>query len=364
MVKAHKLAALALTGLILTRPVMAQTDKLTQINALPLSEMCSQNGALAKKFGATDLPPSSTMNRGVANDPLEARFAPFDSIGFSTTKYSNKMYEVVFESRFDDEKSADIAIKAIAARYTASGWTPVIGRELTDAELGQDDIVAILGPGSIDLYLNAADAKTGSGVRVTLQPLAGGVVLSCQNGALMAEQLAEALGEYPADLPRPVAPISKAITPPAPVNCNDAESSKQAIAAFKNSDWMPNPKGAEEQDYQERLAAWKSSKLLASGKVDRESLAERQLELMAASGAIDSLNKTTDDISKLLPEIERLEKLDKAGDTVGLCQGIEKFKAKLEGFANIAGASNQTQWAAVHKFLDTEAMRLGVNFPQ
>jgi hypothetical protein len=351
MGKTRTFVVLALSALFLTRPVMAQTDKLAQINALPLSEICSQEGALGKKFGVTDLPPSTNLNRGVANAPLEPRFAPFDSIGFSTTRYSNKMYEVVFESRFDDEKSTENAMKAIAARFVANGWKAVkVDYETFD----------------INLSLNAENAALGSGFAVILQPLNGGVMLTCEDNALADESYAEAQGEYPAYLPRPTPPVSKQ-EPAAiatPLNCDDPASSKIAIDAFKNGEWMPNPKITREEDYQERLAAWKTSKLVASGKVDREFLVERQMQLLASNGAIDALNKNVDDFSKLLPDIEKLEKLDKAGDTVGLCRGIKIFKAQLDSFANTAGTSNQGQWGAFHKFLDTEAMRLGVTYPE
>jgi hypothetical protein len=333
-----------------SNPAFAQTDLTAQINALPLSEMCSKTGAMGQKFGATDLTPSTMLSRGAANLPLELRFAPFDKYGLSTTKYSNKMYEAVFNSIIDQELTED-SLKAIAARFVASGWTPVKTEDQTF---------------DIELNLNPENEPDGYGIRVTLQPLEGGVMLTCQNVALLEEHYAEATGGYPANLPRPAPPISRQETAAiaVPVSCDDPASSKQAIDAFKNGEWMASHTVTAEEDYQERLAAWKSSKLVASGKVERTALAERQLQLLASNGAIDALNKNVDDFSKLLPEIEKLEKLEKSGDTVALCRGIERLKSQLTGFATNASANNKDPWAATHKFLDAEAMRLGVTFPQ
>jgi hypothetical protein len=331
--------------------------------------MCSKDGALGQKFGSASLPSSTALSRGTANKPLDPRFAPFALYGFSTSKYSNKMYEAVFEGDFGTEAKAATAIRNIAAQYTILGWTPVFGRELTDAEIdqGAGDLAIIPAAGSVDIYQNAADAKTGVGVRISLQPMgkANGVTLSCQDAAMFDVQIAEATGGYPADMPRPTPSLSPAVVRATdPVNCDDAQSSKRAIDAFKNGDWMADQQVSADEEYQERLAAWKSTRLVESGKIDRETLAGRQLDRIVDSGAVDALNKNVDAFSKLLPEIEKLEQLEKTGDIVGLCRGIESLKLQLSGFATNASANNKDPWAATHKFLDAEAKRLGVTFPQ
>jgi hypothetical protein len=351
MSKALRLSTLILSAAVLARPAMAQTDKLAQIAALPLSEMCSADGALGKKFGATDLMPSSHANPGIASKPLEVLYAPFVSFDFFTTRYSNKMFGVVFESRFEDEKNTEDAIKAIAARFVANGWKTVkVDYETFD----------------INLSLNTENSANGAGVRVILQPLNGGVVLTCQNDALAEQSDAEERGEYPADLPRPARPIPDTVSIDrlAPVNCNDPETNMLSTKAFKYGDWKPRIKVEEERDYQQRLIAWKVSQLVASAIVDRQTLNENMMQLLETSGVNETWLKSYDNASNLLSEIEKIEKIEKAGNLIQFCIGIEKLKMQIGGIAKIAWDNDQVKWAVLHTFLDTEAMRLGVTYAE
>lgn len=363
------MAAACILGTV-HNPAIAQSNIAANISAIPMSEICSKDGALGQKFGVTTLPRSTALSRGTANKLLDARFAPFTLYGFSTAQYSNTMFEAVFEGSFGNEANAAAAIQDIAAHYTKLGWTSVIGRERTDAEInqGSEAIALIPSAGSIDMYQNAANAKTGAGVRISLQPMGktdSSVTVSCQDAAMFDVHIAEVTGGYPVDMPRPTLilspPVIRAVET---FNCNDVQSAKLSIDAFRNGDFMSSQPPSAEEEYQERLAAWKSTRLVESGKIDRGTLTERQLDQIVNSGAVDALNKNVDAFSKLMPEIEKLEKLDKAGDTIGLCRGIETFKSQLSGFEKNASTTNKDPWAASHKFLDAEAKRLGVTFPQ
>jgi hypothetical protein len=364
-------AAFVIAFVVLTNPAMARADVAAQISALPLNEMCSKDGALGQRFGTTDLPASTALSRGTANKPLEARFTPFAQYGLSTAQYSGTMYEAVFSGLFETKAEEAMAIAAIAARFTTDGWTPVIGRNLTAKEIDQgiEGIYLIPEEGNVDLYLNAADAETGLGIRISLQPSGDDdgdsrVTLFCQDGALLAKQIAEAAGEYPADLPRPIPPIKEAVTVAVkPTNCDDPAIRKQAIDDFKNGDWMANKQANDEEEYQEKLAAWKSTKLVTSGKIDRETLTGRKLDQIVDSGAVDVFNENIEEFSQTIPEIEKLEKFDKSGDTFALCRGLEKFKIQLSELTTKAGTSNREPWVDLHQFLDAEAARLGVVFP-
>ncbi len=366
------LMALALVSCmpIAPHPAFAQVDKIAAIKTLPIAEMCGKDGALGHKFGSNSMPASTSFTRGMANTPLEARFAPFEWSGISTSKYSNKMYEALLEADFGSAAQAEKAIQDIAALYAAQGWTPVIGRDQSEAIIAKGKEPSDLIPpvGYIDLYLDAADAKTGNGVRVSLQPFGrsdGSVTLTCQDSEFLAQHLDEALGEYPTELGRPKPPSAKqAVSVTKPADCADPAQRGALIASFKNSDWMPETQYTDEEHYQESLAAWKSTILMASGKISRETLAGQQLNQVVDSGSVDALNKNIDTFGALMPQIEALEKLEKSGDAVGFCEGIKSLKIKLADFAKAAASNNKNPWASFHTFLDAEAKRLGVSFPE
>jgi hypothetical protein len=348
-------------------PAQAQSpDMASQIAALPLDQFCSKEGMLGNAWGAKNLPQTSNAYRGIATKEADATLAPFTTYGLSTAKYSNQFYEGVFEANFDNKAAAKSAMTQLAQRYADAGWLRLIGTLDADDEKLEFGAPA---KDSIYLYATPSDAKEDdpNGVKLELVLTDNTLFASCLNGQFQKTHIGEAMGNYPDDLPKPVriAAIPNAIK--LATDCDDPVKRDAIISVFK-SGGLSNFAGAEdpmaEEEYQERLAAWKRSKLIGSGKISEEDLMEKEIAILNNPTTLASMEKNMDSMSAVFADADKLDAYDKAGDTLNLCRGLIKMEADTVAVMKASQAANAGQWIKINTMLDETAKKLGVLFPE
>jgi hypothetical protein len=348
-------------------PAQAQSpDMASQIAALPLDQFCSKEGMLGNAWGAKNLPQTSNAYRGIATKEADATLAPFTTYGLSTAKYSNQFYEGVFEAGFETKAAGKTAMTQLAQRYADAGWLRQIGTLAADDEKLEFGAPA---KDSIYLYATPSDAKVEdpNGVKLELILTDNNLFASCINAQFQKVHIGEAMGKYPDDLPRP-SPIAAIPNPiKLATDCDDPAKRDAIISVFK-SGGLANFGGAEEllaeAEYQERLAAWKRSKLIGSGKISEEDLMEKQIAILNNPATLASMEKNMDSMSTILSNAENIDKFDKSGDTLNLCRGLIKMETDIVALMKASQTANAGQWIATNTMLDDLAKTLGVLFPE
>jgi hypothetical protein len=357
----------ALSLSLVITPAQAQSpDVASQIAALPLDQFCSKEGVLGNAWGGKNLPQTSNAYRGIATKQADVTLAPFDMYGLSTAIYSNQFYEGVFEASFDTKATARSAMTQLAQRYADAGWLRQIGTLEADDEKLQFGAPA---KDSIYLYATPSDAKEEDpkGVKLELALRDNHLSAVCMNGQFQKVHVGEAIGNYPDNLPKPVrvAAIPNAIK--LATDCDDPVKSGAIITTFK-SGGLSNFAGAEEPmaeaEYQERLAAWKRSKLIRSGKISEEDLMEKEIAILNNPAILASMEKNMTSLDAVFADADKLQKLDKAGDNLNLCRGLIKMETDTVSVMKASQMANAGQWIMINTMLDDTAKKLGVVFPE
>jgi hypothetical protein len=348
-------------------PAQAQSpDMASQIAALPLDQFCSIEGVLGNAWGAKNLPQTTNAYRGIATKEADATLAPFATYGLSTAKYSNQFYEGVFEAGFETKAAGKTAMTQLAQRYADAGWLRQIGTLAADDEKLEFGAPA---KDSIYLYATPSDAKVEdpNGVKLELILTDNNLFASCLNAHFQKVHIGEAMGKYPDDLPKPVraAAIPNAIK--LATDCDDP-AKRDAIISVFNSGGLANFAGAEEllveAEYQERLAAWKRSKLIGSGKISEEDLFEKEVALLNNPTIMAAMEKSMASMDAVFSSTDKLQKLDKTGDNLNLCRGLIKMETDMVAAMKSAQIANAGQLIAVNSMFDDTAKKLGVVFPE
>ncbi len=338
----------------------ASDDAIAQLKAIPLEKLCRADGALDLKFGATEHAISPLHKPGAINRDLGPEFGPFRDAALNATKYSGRFFSATFAVDLGDEFVENEAQSILADRFEAAGWV------FAERSFGDDGPFHDFPPGEDDLlFYSAAGVEapgSGEGVRLLLSKALGELTVDCEYIPLMKEQVREALGDMPAGTPRPRFVSSESAFGFPVEECDDPRRRDFIMGRMRRGDMFMMMPGADLVDYEGRLADWKIMKLVASGKVDRETLNDRIISTLTEADVEQAMRPGLDMLVTLAEDLEK----SKPGDEAAACRSIHKMLVKgAEAVKPADGATGDAitpQWRATHALLDKEAMRLGVSF--
>jgi hypothetical protein len=353
---------LALAALLFPSTSYAKlpADLEAQIQALPLDQLCRTDGALDLSFGATSHDISPLHKPGAVNRDLGVEYAPFKDAALNATKYTHRFFSATLTVDLGDKAIEREAADLLAMRIEQAGWVPSVRSE------GDDGPFHDFPPSESDsLFYDKEGVEhpgSGEGVRLVVGPSLGELSIQCESIPLFKAQVKEAFGEMPEGTPRPQF-ISTASAFGFDLNdCNDAGKRNFILSRLRRGDMFMMAPGADRAYYEEALADWKIMKLVASGKIGRDAIADKILGLLAGP---DSQATIEAGMSMMAGLAEFLETA-RPGDEVALCGAIHKMlKSGEAAIAPVAGATGDAvtpQWRATHALLDREAKRLGVSF--
>ncbi len=369
--KAKSLSAFLAASILSSTPVIAQTptDALSKIDAIPLTEMCSKDGALGKTFGATNIIEPTNYLRHV-DVPLDGRFAPATIAQMGASKYSNHFFTVSYELDFGSEKAAGLAFDRLTGRIDKSTWFKL--DDVLDGQAVQntDGLAAIGGFKDAIFYNNksiltddGSDSRKPDDVSLSVSAMGNSLHISCENMFYGKKHMDEAFGMMPVGSPRPVF-TATVVEPFLASDCDDPSKLKRRMEMVENGDLVSNAPDFARVQYEERLSDWKIMKLVSSGKITYDAITEKVIGLLDDPETM----KTMEDGMALMDDMfKALEGVDE-NDVRAVCLAFQKFTAKSKpAIAPVAGATGDAvtpQWRLTHQMLDKEAKRLGVSFAE
>jgi|GEM_PF-1875456 hypothetical protein len=353
---------LALLGLAFSEVAQAALPPpiAEQIAALPIDRMCSKDGASGLKFGATEHGISPIHKPGSINRDLGTEFAPFREAALGATKYSNKFFTAAFRVDLGDKDLELEAVNALALRFEEAGW--ILGERTLEDDGPFYDI-----PPEEDAvqFYSAAGVEypgNGEGVRLLISVSLGELTVDCEHVALTKAHMQEALGQMPADTPRPKFISSQSAFGFPESDCDDPAKRELVLNRLRRGDMFAMAPGVDQITYEERLADWKIMKLEQSGKISRDEISDKIIGLLDNP---ESMGSIQDGLSMMEGLMDYMDTA-KPGDDAGLCRAINRMLDKgAAAAAPVAGAKGDAvtpQWRATHELLDREAARLGVSF--
>jgi hypothetical protein len=361
----HKrdLLALASTAILFGSVQAQATVPITQaqVDALPLDQICSKTSVLGFPFGTSDYGTVYATLPGQAQRYLAGTLRPIDQATLRATKYSNKLFMAEYQLPFATDAEAKTALTSLSTRAEKAGWFPWADVVAKDAG---DEIYTTKDPNSSWYYSTNAIQEPTSPDETMFQFDRRGKTLSitCENMALSDVHAQEALGQMPAGTPKPILADFQE-QPLFPISdCDDPALRTAHVDALKNGDDSSIMPGAVRVAYEERLSDWKIMKLVSSGKISHEAIADKIIGLINGPESLASMQAGMGMIKDMMKLMEGL----KPDDDVGICKAIHSLAQKgQKAVAPVSGATGDAvtpQWRATHALLDSEAKRLGVTF--
>lgn len=330
------------------------------LGALPIERMCSAEGALGYRFGATDSPPKLVDFPGTTPMRLSPAFAPFARAGIDATKWSNRTYAATFEAELADEEAALAAIERLARRFEQLGWTAERG--VSDEDMAARATMLYIPPGRGEVHLYWPGGATGptrrDGVRIALTRLGRQLTFSCTALELFRDHVEEALGHLPDGTPKPLEPRLPIPERVDAATCADPVK-RAALLARHPDDADPMMRYVTERaKYRERLVTWKLDRLTKSGKFTGDQMTKLVLSALAEPGANAGMEAGLALLSGIFQDLGEAARAGEAKDDVRVCAALLRMFDKVEQIS----AAVEPQWRALEGVADREAARIRLSF--
>lgn len=326
------------------------------IAALPVEDMCSAEGALGYRFGATDGPPKLLDVPGVADMDLHPRFAPFDRGGIDSTKWSDRIYAVIYTTHIPDDAAALATMEQIAQRFEQLGWSVERG---PDEDASEPSTLSDLASGVEEIRLypppGAGGVERADSVRIDLTRFLDEVRLACSSTPFYELHVGEAFGNLPQGTPKPVPPVLALPARPDPAICSDPIRRRELLASRPGDNALVRY-AIRRGKFGERLVTWKMDRLKKSGKLPEG----RAMELVAAGFSDPRARKGVEANRSLVRDLLSVVgaiAADDGNDEAASCAHLLQLIAITENAGNAVGP----QWAAIDAAVEKEAARLGVS---